>query len=177
MFLKKKDPNAVPIAKNRFKTNHHFIFVEAPLEFVAPEAMKWGEASWWPKKCLTTFQRTSDAGEVVQGTRFHQRVNLPLARGWDVEITQIDPHKIIERTFLNGMFSGCEQVKLEWRYNGTRVDYDLCYSLRGFWARLFWPLFLKKLHDANIKMILAALKDFSENQFKQGIDKTMGSSS
>ena len=138
--------------------NHHFIFIEAPLELVAPEIVLWGEAGWWPKACKMKFIR-KDTGEIKAGTHYEQRVAAFPGVGWFVEVTKLDKNREIERTFLNGMFKGYESVKLESYSNGTRIDYVMHYKICGILNKILWPLIFRKLHDKNIQMILHALKD------------------
>src|SRR3989344_5929037 len=99
--------------------NYHFVLIEVPQNIVAPEIILWGEASWWPQECTMKFIRTTE-GEVKVGTRYRQKVLLPLAPGWDAEVTKFTPGVEIERTFLNGFLEGSETISLEDRFNGTR---------------------------------------------------------
>ncbi len=159
--LKGNSPEAV---------NHHFVFIEAPQELVGPEIILWGEASWWPKECTMKFIRETP-GELKVGTRFKQKVLMPGAPSWDVEVTKLIPNQEIERTFLNGIFMGKETVALEGRQNGTRVDYTMCYKIRGRLNGMLWPLVFEKMHDKNVGLILSALKDFVIRKQKHLHDK------
>lgn len=147
------------------KINHHFVFIEAPADLVAPEVVLWGEAPWWPKNSSMKFIRLT-SGEIQPGTRYRQKVLLPLAPVWEVELTRLIPGKEIERTFLNGMFKGKEIVTLEERYNGTKVEYVMRYEVLGFFNQILWQLFFQKLHDQNIKMILKALQHYVSDKQK-----------
>lgn len=139
--------------------NHHFVFIEAPQELVGLEIILWGEASWWPAKCTMKFTRKT-SGELQVGTRFEQKVLMPGAPSWEVEVTKLIPNQEIERTFLNGIFIGKETVALEPRLNGMRVDYTMRYKIRGRLNGILWPLVFEKMHDQNVELILSALKDF-----------------
>ena len=111
--------------------NHHFIFIEADANIVGPQAILWGEASWWPKKSSMKFVRTT-SGEIKVGTQYKQKVKLLFGPSWDVEVTRLILTREIERTFLNGMFQGKEWVTSEGRFNGTRVDYTMQCEVKGF---------------------------------------------
>lgn len=154
MFLKfKKTSSQKP------KLNHHFIFIEASADLIAPEIILWGEAQWWPKNSSMKFTRLTP-GEIHVGTKYRQEVLLPLAPRWEVEVTRLVPGKAIERTFVNGMFKGKETVSLEERYNGTKVEYAMHYEIVGILNPILWQLFFQKLHDQNIERILKSLRDY-----------------
>ena len=146
---------------NRVKQrlNHHFILIEAPADLIVPEVILWGEAVWWPKNSSMKFTRLTP-GEIQAGTKYRQKVLLPLAPTWEAEVTRLVPGKEIERTFLNGMFKGKETVTLEERYNGTKVEYVMHYEVLGILNRILWQLFFRKMHDRNIEMILKALQNY-----------------
>ena len=154
--------------KIKEKVNHHFILIEeVPLDVVGQEIILWGEASWWPKKSLMKFTRLTK-GEISVGTRYDQKVLLPFAPKWNVEITKIIPGREIERTFLNGMFQGKESVQLEERYNGIKVSYSMHYQIQGWFNNMMWHLVFQKLHDKNINMILSALQDYILAKQREG---------
>ncbi|HLD69728.1 MAG TPA: hypothetical protein VJA17_03085, partial [Candidatus Omnitrophota bacterium] len=119
----------------------------------------WGEALWWPKNSSMKFIRLTP-GEIQAGTRYRQKVLLPLAPIWEVEVTRLIQGKEIERIFLNGIFKGKEIVTIEERYNGTKVEYTMHYEVLGIWNQILWQLFFQKLHDRNIEMILQALQNY-----------------
>lgn len=148
------------------QVNRHFVFIEADAKIVAPEIILWGEATWWPEKCSMRFIRKTP-GAVAVGTRYEQKVMLPLAPRWDAEVTRLVADTEIERTFLNGPFEGFERVTLEPRLNGTRVDYCLHYKIRGKINTVLWAALFVKLHDKNIEMILTALKNYLVKKVKQ----------
>ena len=147
------------LRQNKEKANHHFVFIEAPLEAVFPEIVLWGEALWWPKRVTMKFTRKTP-GKVSVGTKYEQRVTFFGGPHWDAEVTKLIPKKEIERTFLNGILVGKESVTLEFRVNGTRVDYLMQYKIRGLLNFVVWVLFFRRLHDRNITMILEALREY-----------------
>ena len=150
----------------KLKINRHFVFIEAPLSLVWPEVLAWGEASWWPKGCRMRFIRQTE-GEVAVGTRFEQRVLLPLGPRWHAQVTRCVHFSTIERTFVDGLFRGLERVTVEERANGTRVDYTMEYRIRGAVNALLWDLVFERLHDQNLEMILAALKRYMTEKMKE----------
>ena len=138
--------------------NYHFVLIEAPEEIVGPEVILWGEAPWWPQKCSMRFIRRS-IGKLALGTEYEQRV-VPLGPHWNVRVTRIVPDREIERSFLNGMFRGKETVKIEGRYNGTKVNYLMQFEVKGILNKILWVLLFRRLHDRNVEMILVALKNY-----------------
>ena len=152
--------------KTKEKLNHHFILIEAPCELVASEIISWGEALWWPKKSFMMFTRLTP-GEIKLGTKYRQKVLLPLGPAWEAEITRLIPGKEIERTFLNGIFQGKETISLEQRYNGIKVDYLMRYQVVGILNKILWQLIFQKMHDRNIETILKALQEYMTNQQKK----------
>ena len=145
--------------------NHHFVLIEAPENVVGPQIILWGEAPWWPEKCSMRFIKKT-IGPLAMGTEYEQRV-VPAGPHWNVRVTKLIPDREIERTFLNGMFQGKETVKIEGRYNGTRVSYLMQYEVRGIINKILWPLLFRRLHDKNIELILMALKDYVLEKSKE----------
>jgi uncharacterized membrane protein len=142
--------------------NDHGILINAPVERVRPEVIRWGEAPWWPKRSLMRFIR-SGSGPVVEGTRYRQEVLLPFAPSWDVEVTAVTDSGITRR-FLNGMFRGQETVSVAAQPQGSKVDYRMSYRVPGVLNGLLWRLVFRRLHDRNIEQILKNLKAFAEGQ-------------
>lgn len=98
---------------------------------------------------------------VQKGTRYRQEVLIPFAPVWDVEIENITDTSVTRR-FLNGMFKGFETVSIAVLRGTVEINYRMHYEVQGFLNRLLWQLFFQKLHDNNIEMILASLKEFLE---------------
>ncbi len=142
--------------------NNHGILINAAIDRVRPEIIRWGEAPWWPKRSLMRFIR-SGSGPVLAGTRYRQEVLLPFAPSWDVEVTAVTDRGITRR-FLNGMFSGEETVSVAAQPQGSKVDYRMNYRVHGALNGLLWRLAFRRLHDRNIEEILKNLKAFAEGR-------------
>ena len=166
MFSKSKKNSAQ--INDDYQLNHHFILVDAAKELVAPQAILWGEALWWPKNSSMKFTRLTP-GDIRVGTRYRQEVLLPFAPSWEVEVTGLITDHEIERTFLNGIFKGKETVSVQECSNVTKVDYRLQYQLRGFINTILWPMVFARMHDQNIKMILKALQEYIMNKEVKGV--------
>ncbi len=151
MVLPKKSP------AKKLNLSRSFVFIEAPIELVGPEAIPWGESSWWPKDSVMQFRKTS-AGELAVGATYDMRLLKPFPQVWKVEVTKFVPGLMVERTFKKGFFTGFEVVRAEERSNGTRVEYELHYTIPGPLNQILWNLMCSKLHDASITKILEALK-------------------
>ena len=151
-----------PKRADPFQKNFHFSLIEAPRERIWPQVVVWGECAWWPPPSLMKFTRIT-SGDIHRGTRYLQKVRLPLGPAWQAEVTQLIPGRLIERTFLGGLFQGRETVTLEKRSHGTRVEYTMEYRIPHPINGLVWKLWFSKLHDQNIKLILSALKTYCES--------------
>ena len=103
------------------------------------------------------------SGPVQKGVRYRQEVLLPFTPSWDVEVSQITAWSITRR-FLNGMFSGQETVSLKGEDSAIAVFYKMIYEVNGILNKILWTLFFRRLHDKNIKAILANLKSFLEKR-------------
>lgn len=161
MFSKKK-----PRAPKAPETNRHFIFVEVPVSIVGPEVMLWGAASWWPKRCGMRFVKKTD-GDVRLGTVYRQKAG-PLMPAWTVEVTKIVQDHLVEHVFKTGLFKGGHEVILaEERSNGTRVEYELQYTIHDPFNKILWNLFYRKTYDKNVECVLGALKDFVVKKYQQ----------
>lgn len=139
--------------------NRHSIFIATTAFEIFPQILLWGEAAWWPKKSQMKFIRQTK-GEIRIGTKYLQQVLLPFAPQWEAEISEIEPNRKVCRRFLNGIFKGQEWVELEPTAIGTRVNYVMDYDINGLINRMMWQWLFQRLHDRNIEMILANLKDF-----------------
>ena len=143
--------------------NCHSILVEASAKDIFPQILLWGEAEWWPKKSQMKFIRET-SGEIKIGTRYLQKVLLPFAPQWEVEVNCLESNKKVGRKFLNGIFTGAEWVELEPVAGLTKVKYIMNFEVNGFLNRGLWNLFFRRLHDRNLEMILTNLRDFIVNK-------------
>jgi len=139
--------------------NRHSIFIEATAFEIFPQILLWGEASWWPEKSAMKFIRETP-GEVKIDTRYTQKVLLPFAPQWQVEVNAITANQKVGRRFLNGIFKGEEWVELEPAAIGTRVNYVMDFEINGAINKILWKLFFRRLHDKNLEMILENLREF-----------------
>lgn len=143
--------------KSKDTVIHQFLFIEAPVQVVSAEVVSWGEASWWPKDCLWKYIRQTD-GEIAIGTKYVIKINKPSAPDWAAEVSQLLPSRLIERMFTKGMFRGFERIILEEKSNGTRIDYELHFQVRGLLNFILWPLVLRAQYVKTIKSIMDGLK-------------------
>jgi len=139
--------------------NRHSIFIEASAAEIFPQILLWGEANWWPEKSQMRFIKET-SGDINVGTRYIQKVLLPFAPQWEVEVDCIVSNQKVGRKFLNGIFNGREYVELEPTAIGTKVNYVMNFEINGSVHKVLWNLFFRKLHDRNLTMILSSLKDF-----------------
>jgi hypothetical protein len=174
LFSKNKKINDKSPTPVKEKVIRRFVFVEVPLEVVAPIVFSWGEAAWWPTKgCSIKFTRKTP-GDLGEGTRFRLKILKPLAPSWDVEVSKFVPQKELQLNFLNGpLRGGYEIIRLEWRYNGTRIDYERHYNVRGLLNKIIWPILGQKIYDKSIKVIFDALKDNIVEHYKTHDNKNV----
>ncbi len=144
--------------KSSFSVIHQFLFLEVPIQAVSDQLMIWGESSWWPKDCLWKYIRQTD-GEIRVGTEYVIKINKPSAADWSVQVTQLLPNRLIERTFTKGLFKGFERIMLEERANGTRIDYELHFKIRGLLNIFLWP-FVRRQYIQTINKVLTSLKNY-----------------
>lgn len=141
--------------------NSHAIIINADIEKVFQQALLWGEAEWWPKECLMRYTRINDEkgeGVVQVGTRYHQKVLLPFAPEWDVEVVSITQNKEVKRRFINGIFSGTDSVILKPVKDGIEVKAVMDFDVNGYFNKLAWRFIFKSMHDENVEKILKAMK-------------------
>jgi hypothetical protein len=159
--------------KNKSQTtwlnNRHFIFIEVPFEYVAPFAIQWGQGEWWPEKCPLRFVKETQ-GETRVGSTFLLRKKNAKSGGWLVEVTNFSPNRLLEHTFRSGIFVGQETINIGERANGTRIDYELRFQVRGLINKLLWPIVFQKQHDQNVELILHSLKDFVLEKYHQSLE-------
>src|SRR5262249_41993003 len=153
------------------KVEVHFVFVEASVEKVAAEIMKWEESSWWPKDSGITVVR-SPAGPVQMGTIFQYRLAKSFLKGWTAEVTSLSPNRFLASTFKSGLLQGAEAINIEERANGTKVEYEIHYQVKGTIVnQLLWTLLGERPHREAIKKILAAFRNYMIEKSKTDQDK------
>lgn len=143
--------------------NSHTVIINADIEKIFKQALLWGEAEWWPKDCLMRYARINDEkgeGVVQVGTRYHQKILLPFAPEWDVEVVSITQNKEVKRRFINGIFSGTDSVILESVKDGIEVKALLDFDVNGYFNKLAWRFIFKRMHDENLEKILRAMKGY-----------------
>ncbi len=104
--------------------------------------------------------KVGSEGVVQSGTRYHQKVLLPFAPEWDVEIVSITPNRELKRRFLNGIFSGTDSVILEPVKDGIEVKAVMDFDVNGYFNKLAWRFVFEKMHDENVEKILRAMKEY-----------------
>ncbi|MFA5039409.1 MAG: hypothetical protein WC732_06990 [Candidatus Omnitrophota bacterium] len=141
--------------------NRHDIMVKtSDRSALVEQIVLWGEASWWPRKSLMSFERLT-GGAIAPGTKYIQKVVLPRGPRWRAEVSELTASGI-SRVFSDGMFSGYERVNCEPVGEGFRVDYVMHYEIAGALNKLLWALVFRRLHDQNIEEILRQLKRYME---------------
>ena len=149
MFLKKKTNQQ----KKEF-VEHHFIFIEVPVELVAPQALLWSQSGWWPESSL---QYVAASLNFQQGTQVQKKISLLMGPRWELEVTKLTDYEI-EWTYRKGIIKGVESLRVEGRSNGTRIDYELRGSIKGLFPKILWMFYFKKVHARSLQKILTALK-------------------
>ncbi len=150
--------------KSELRVSHHFVFIEVPIGLVTSESLLWGEASWWPKPCPWHTQKLTE-GDIAIGTQYHHSLGGGLAPRWVSEITQYEPRREIERTFKGDFFVGYEVIQVGERANGTRIDYEMHYQVKGLYKKILWEIYYRKKYEAKLEMILATLKEYVVKQY------------
>ncbi|MEK6681313.1 MAG: hypothetical protein AABY79_05035 [Nitrospirota bacterium] len=167
--------------------NSHTVIINVDIEKVFKQALLWGEAEWWPKDSLMRYKRINNSpspyssprggeeikiipsplwgegkgeGVVQVGARYHQKVLLPFAPEWDVEVVSITPNKEVTRKFLNGIFSGTDSVILEPKKEGVEVKTVMDFDVNGYFNKLAWRFVFERMHDENLEKILKAMKGY-----------------
>ena len=74
------------------------------------------------------------------------------------------------------MFKGFEIINLEERANGTRIDYELHFQIRGPLNLILWPLIFRKQYTDTIKLIFDALKDHLVKEYQKRQENGSGAS-
>lgn len=155
--------------KDKVLSLRHFIFLEVPFEAVSKEAMLWEQGVWWPKRGGLQFKRLEDG--LQEGTRFKVSVRGLLPKSFEVEVARFVPGREIHFLFKKGMLNGVQVLRLEDRSNGTRVDYELSYEIKGPINKMLWGLLYQKTWDTSTALILESLKNYLLKQAKAEQEK------
>ena len=158
--------NEFGIDPHKEEINYHGVLIEAPAGMIAEQAFLWGEASWWPALCKMQFRRMTSGG-VKLDAEYEMRLRYPLLQPWQARVTKLIPGQEIERTFFSGIFKGRETVAVEERYNATKVSYTMSFRVKGILPQILWKLHFRRVHDANLRMILDALKEYCLKQLEE----------
>ncbi len=160
--------------KTREINFHHFVFVEVPIEIVGPEVMQWVKASWWPKRSTLRFILVNDESLKI-GAILKQQMKGLLPQTFGLEVTKFVHERLIELSFKKGMLKGYQVIKVEERANGTRIDYDMFYQVKGLISKFFWAFFYRKAYENSVKLILLSLKNYVnklyQDQQERGLKK------
>ncbi len=171
-MAERNSPRKPRRSEDGYTIDRHFVFLEVPVGIVGPQAMLWGEAEWWPRDCPMRFVKETQ-GETGVGTRFRMELKGSKEPPWTVEVAQWDPNKFVQRIFVSGMLKGFEVIKIGERSNGTRVDYEMYYSVREPLKKILWPFLYKKRHEDAIEKILNALKEYCVAVYREQKEKEL----
>jgi len=146
------------------RLNKHELFIETEdYKRIFDQLVLWGEAPWWPVNCLMRFRRIGNE-PVRKGTMYHQQVRVPFGPRWLSVVSDIDDNRSISRKYLDSFIDGEEVARVITVNGGAKVEYELSYSIKGFFYQCAWERCLCSLHDANIQKVLGHLKTYIEKQ-------------
>lgn len=128
---------------------------------VFDQIVLWGEASWWPKRCMMRFIRIGTA-PIQKGTMYHQIVTLPFGPRWLSLVSEVVDNISISRRYFESFISGDEIVRIVPLERTIKVEYLLVYTIKDRSHNVLWKIILKRLHDYNIKLVLNNLKQYIE---------------
>lgn len=146
-----------------YQSNRHEVMVNSgDVNKAFREIVLWGEATWWPNSCRVVFI-PMDRSPIQVGTQYKQKVLLPFAPSWLFLVKDIKTNKSITRKLHKGFLDAEELISIIPEKNRLKIQYDMEYKVKGRLYRILWKLFLKKMHDENINLILGNLKRYLEN--------------
>ena len=146
--------------------HHQFIFIEAPIDIVAELALEWGNSLWWPTDSQMKFVPIQTHPLEI-GKQYRLEIKTPLKLGAQLEITQYTPRQFVQHTFCAGALIGQQQIALEERSNGTRLDYKIEYRVRGIINIVAWILYYEKKFQSGLGIILETIKNYSEKIYQE----------
>ncbi|MDD4909113.1 MAG: hypothetical protein PHR44_00295 [Candidatus Omnitrophica bacterium] len=152
------------VSANKYYSNYHARIIEAGIEGLFLEIVRWGEAGWWPENSLMRFSKTTD-GPVREGSEYIQKVALPFGPSWKAAVSEIKQGESITRKFKDGFLEGMETVSLKQMCcHKVKVEYEMLFKVRGWANKILWKLVFRGLHDRNLENILDNLKAYSEKR-------------
>ena len=138
------------------------ISIKADPKRIFKELQLWARSKWWPKILLHFKDLPQDLSE---GSIYLQKLRLPFGPKWRTKNTLIKPGTFyIQRTFLDGIFDGFEELIVEPKEEATEVIYCFHYIIKGFVNGLLWNFFFKRINIKNINLILHSLKKYLEEK-------------
>lgn len=152
------------------KIQVQFVFIEERVDKVASAMMRWQELSWWPKNPGIKIM-CKMPGPIEVGKIFQYKLTQRLLGGWTAEVVNFVPNRKLETTFKSGLLQGTESIQLEERANGTKLEYQMRYQVKGPLNKIFWALFGEKAHANAIKKILTAFHDYVLREAREEQEK------
>jgi len=154
------------IFNSSFQEAHQFIFTEAPIDIVAELALEWGTPLWWPKTCPLEFI-ASDNIPLRENKFYTLQIQGVYPLRCRAQVTKHIPDRCVELTFTTGIFEGQEKITLEERSNGTRIDHEIRYRIRGILNQILWHGLYARQYERWINSILLTIKEFSEKIYAE----------
>ncbi len=138
------------------------VAVKAEPKEIFRELNLWAKSRWWPKILIRFKDMPQD---LSQGSVYLQKVNLPFGPKWRTKNTLIKPNTFyIQRTFIDGIFDGFEELTVKPGEEASEVTYCFHYIIRGFLNKLLWEGFFKRVSIKNINLALNSLKKYLEKK-------------
>lgn len=138
------------------------VSIKADSKEIFRELNLWARSRWWPKMLMRFKDMPQDLSE---GSVYLQKVSLPFGPKWRTKNTLIKPNTFyIQRTFIDGIFDGFEELMVKPGEEAPEVVYCFHYIIRGFLNRLLWNIFFKRMNIKNINLILQSLKKYLEEK-------------
>jgi len=146
-----------------YQSNKHEILVNSgDVNKAFREIVLWGEATWWPSNCKVVFIPL-DRSPIQVGTQYRQKVLIPFAPSWFSLVKDIKDNQSITRKLHKGFLDAEEVISIIPKENSLKIKYHMEYRVKGRLYRILWKLFLHKMHNKNISLILGNLKIHLEN--------------
>ncbi len=146
---------------------HQFVFIEAPINIVADLALEWGDPIWWPKGCRIRYHAPAGSTPLSEGKEYQIALSGPCPLSWQARIMKYVSGVDVELDFTSGALTGHERINLEERSNGTRIDHDMHYRVRGVFNQIIWQLFYAHHYHSWINTLLLTIKEYSEKLYAE----------